>query len=250
MTGLCLKVRFFLPTLLLISLLRSTTTVNAFVQQGRQPTQHKCHRSAKAAASCSLHMAGGGFGDFLRSVNQELDNFIDDAMDRKLGGGSTFYGERKSSFNGSGTKKKSYKATSQVEADKRDEARRHVFLDTESNKRRGGVLTGDELRDLIVHMWGQQYPVLIKRRRDALGEPRLYLVIHWKQLGKKNLRLTEEEYVLESDAVGELISDWGCANQVRNIILDSGHVKPKTMTQQYPGLFVPLDVDQDIVDTW
>ena len=42
----------------------------------------------------------------------EIDNFIDDAMGRKLGGGSTFYGERKSNFNG--PSKKDYEEVSQT----------------------------------------------------------------------------------------------------------------------------------------
>lgn len=212
---------------------------NAFITHPYSPT-------TTGKSSVQLQMAP--LSDFFRNFNQELDKFLDDAMDRKLGGGSTFYGERKSSF--SSINKKSYKETSEAEAEKREEAGRHVFLDAEGNRRRGGELTGEELRDVILEQWGQQYPVLIKRRRDALGVPRLYLVIQWKQLGKKNLRLTQEEYVLESDAVADLISDWGVANQVQNEILDSGYVRPKTMTQQYPGLFISLDVDEDIVATW
>ena len=71
-----------------------------------------------------------------------------------------------------------------------------------------------------------------------------------KYLGKNNLNLSPEEYIAESDAVAHLISDWGVANQVKNAIQEST-VRPKTMTQQFPGLFIPLDIlDKNIVETW
>ena len=185
----------------------------------------------------------GRLGDFFK----ELDNFIDDAMDRKLAGGSTFYGERKSSFSKT---KNSYKAASQKEAGKREAARNDSSLGPGSSARLpGGIITGEELRGLILKQWGQKFPVLIKRRRDALGEQRLYLIVQWKYLGKKNLQLSEDEYVAESDAVAELLTEWGVANPVKNTIQESNS-KPKTMTQQFPGLFIPLDVDPSIIDTW
>jgi len=187
-----------------------------------------------------------GIGDFFSDLGKEMDNFIDDAMDRKLGGGSTFFGDRKSSFSETN---KSYQEVAKSEADKRDLARIGMDIDLAAAIARGGTLTGEELRNLIVEQWGQQFPVLIKRRRDALGEKRLYLIVQWKYLGKKNLNLSMEEYVAESDAVAELVTEWGIANMVKNAIREST-AKPKTMTQQFPGLFIPLEVDERIVETW
>ena len=66
--------------------------------------------------------------------------------------------------------------------------------------------------------WGERYPVLIKRKRDALSAQRLYLVVSWKKLGKSNLNLSADEYVAESDAVAALITEWGCADEVRRAI--------------------------------
>merc|ERR1719198_2184541 len=40
------------------------------------------------------------FKDGLRSLIQEMDNFADDAMGRRLGNGAKFYGKRRSSFYG------------------------------------------------------------------------------------------------------------------------------------------------------
>jgi hypothetical protein len=186
-----------------------------------------------------------GLGDFFRDLGKDMDNLIDDAMDRKLGGGSVFYGERKSSFSETS---KSYESVSQQEADKRDTARNNVWVDPFASFQ-GGQISGEELRTEIFDKWGQRFPVLIKRIRDALGEQRLYLVIQWKFLGKGNLNLSLEEYIAESDAVAELLTSWGVANMVRNEILEST-ARPKTMTQQYPGLFILLEVDQSIVETW
>jgi len=180
----------------------------------------------------------------------EIDNFIDDAMGRKLGGGSTFYGERKSNFNG--PSKKNYEEIAREAAQEREAMRPLPKADGGGGGGGGGfgeTLSGEELRDLIYMKWGERYPVLIKRKRNALTKQRLYLVVSWKRLGKVNLKLSEEEFVAESDAVAELVSDWGCADLVRNEILGSNAV-PKTMTQQFPGLFIPLDVDSEIVETW
>jgi len=66
---------------------------------------------------------------------------------------------------------------------------------------------------------------------------------------ESNLDLSPEEYVAESDAVAELLTEWGVANQVRNAIGEST-ARPKTATQQFPGLFIPLDVEEDVVETW
>lgn len=41
-----------------------------------------------------------GIGDFFSGIGQALDDFADDAMDRKLGNGAAFYGKRKSEFYG------------------------------------------------------------------------------------------------------------------------------------------------------
>lgn len=185
----------------------------------------------------------GFLGDFV----EEMDNFIDDAINKRLGGGSTFYGERKSSFSKTS---KSYASASKQESDKRDAARAGSNANLDPLRRlRAGTLSGDQLRQLIAKQWGQQFPVLIKRKRDALGRQRLYLVVQWKYLGKGNLDLSPAGYVAESDAVAELLTEWGVANQARNAIAEST-ARPKTATQQFPGLFIPLDVETDVVDTW
>lgn len=186
-----------------------------------------------------------GLGEFFRDLGAEIDNLVDDALDRKLGGGSTFYGERKSSFSST---KKSYQGISTEEAFKREVARQDIAAST-SLSSGGIVLTGEELRLLIFKKWGQRFPVLIKRRRDALGSFRLFLVVQWKYVGKRNLNLSEEEYIAESDAVADLVTEWGAVNAVKDAITESS-VRPKTMTQQFPGLFIPLAVDRDIIDSW
>ena len=41
-----------------------------------------------------------GLLDAWKDFNQAVDDFVDDAMDRKLGNGASFYGKRKSGFYG------------------------------------------------------------------------------------------------------------------------------------------------------
>jgi hypothetical protein len=205
----------------------------------------KSSGSSKQQVRISTVVVGMGIGDFFKDFGKELDNFIDDAMDRKLAGGSTFYGERKSKFSETS---KSYTDVSEMEEFSRDFARAGLTVDP-AKQVLGGTLTGEELRELIFAKWGENFPVLIKRRRDAVDQKRLFLIIQWKRLGKSNLDLSVEEFVAESDAVADFVTEWGVAQMVKNEILES-NARPKTMTQQYPGLFIPLDVDQRIVDTW
>eukprot|EP00957_Ditylum_brightwellii_P028905 2183974-Ditylum_brightwellii.AAC.1 len=75
-----------------------------------------------------------GIGDFFSDLGKEMDNFIDDAMDRKLGGGSTFFGDRKSSFSETN---KSYQEVAKSEADKRDLARIGMDIDLAAAIARG-----------------------------------------------------------------------------------------------------------------
>ena len=193
-------------------------------------------------------VARQGFADFFK----ELDLVVDDAMNKRLGGGSTFYGARKSSFSKT---KDSYASIEQKGAAEREEER---AMDYSFAKRTfalptifagPGSLSGKELRSLVLNKWGERYPVLIKRKRDALGKQRMYLVVSWKRLGKANLDLSESEYVAESDAVAELLSEWGVAATVRREIKDST-AYPKLMTKQFPGLFIGLDVAERVVETW
>jgi hypothetical protein len=202
-------------------------------------------KTSRSKQVSSTVVVGMGIGDFFKDFGKELDNFIDDAMDRKLAGGSTFYGERKSKFSESS---KSYTDVSEMEEFSRDFARNGLSVDP-AKQVLGGTLNGEELRELIFDKWGENFPVLIKRRRDAVDQKRLFLIIQWKRLGKSNLDLSVEEFVAESDAVADFVTEWGVAQMVKNEIHES-NARPKTMTQQYPGLFIPLDVDQRIVDTW
>lgn len=211
----------------------------------RVPRKSFASSNQSRRTSSSPVVVGMGIGDFFKDFGKELDNFIDDAMDRKLAGGSTFYGERKSKFSETS---KSYTDASEMEEFSRDFARGGLKVDP-AKQVLGGTLTGEELRELIFAKWGENFPVLIKGRRDAIDQKRLFLIIQWKRLGKSNLDLSVEDFVAESDAVADLVTEWGVAQMVKNEILES-NARPKTMTQQYPGLFIPLDVDQSIVDTW
>ena len=158
-------------------------------------------------------------------------------MGRKLvGGGSTFCRERKSSFSET---KNSYKAVSQKETGKHRAARNDTSLGPGPSVRlHGGILMGEELRELILKWLGQKFPVLVKCRHGARGEQQIYLIVQWKYLGKKNLQLLEDEYIAQSDALADLLTEWGVVNPVINTI------------QQFSGLIIPLDVDRSIIDTW
>ena len=181
--------------------------------------------------------------DFIRNAQKELDNFVDDAMNRRLGGGSTFYGERVSNFS---PHKKDFKDIASRAAQEREDARGRSDRGRARRAHDGGSITRAAAQ---AHRRPVGRAVPGARRAGATLAKQLYLVIQWKVLGKANLNLSEEEYVLESDAVASLLTEWGVANEVRREITESTAV-PKTMTQQFPGLFILLDVEDRIVQTW
>jgi len=58
-------------------------------QQGNRAQQHRQGLTTRM-----------GIGEFFSGIGQAMDDFADDAMDRKLGNGAAFYGKRKSEFYG------------------------------------------------------------------------------------------------------------------------------------------------------
>ncbi len=104
---------------------------------------------------CALTGRGGGgaismnfFSDFLR----ELDNFADDATNRRLGTGAKFYGKRKSSFYGKDDKqRKKDPAKFDAEEDWRGPGGGSYFKLSKERDEKGrpiGFLTRKEAREL------------------------------------------------------------------------------------------------------
>merc|ERR1711968_76142 len=69
-------------------------------------------------------------------------------------------------------------------------------------------LDGDELRELVEGKWGKAYDTRLHRRRDGLGQMRIYLEVMWKHLHQRSFHLSEAQYMEQLDAVAELCSLW------------------------------------------
>ena len=82
-------------------------------------------------------------------------------------------------------------------------------------------MSGDELRNIVLRRYGRLYDARICQRRDRFNKLQIYLQIMWKFLGQKSFPLSEAEYVEQTDAVAELLSEWGsgtwCAKRCRSI---------------------------------
>merc|ERR1712205_66584 len=67
---------------------------------------------------------------------------------------------------------------------------------------------------------GKAYDTRLHRRRDGLGQMRIYLEVMWKHLHQRSFHMSEAQYMEQLDAVVELCSIWGCAEEVREGIRD------------------------------
>ena len=79
----------------------------------------------------------------------------------------------------------------------------------------GGDMTGDELRNMVLKRYGKLYDARICQRRDRFNKLQVYLQIMWKFLGQKSFPLSEAEYIEQTDAVAEVLTEWGVGDVIR-----------------------------------
>jgi hypothetical protein len=72
-----------------------------------------------------------------------------------------------------------------------------------------------ELKELVQSRWGKPYETRICKRRDGLGKNHMYLQVIWQPLGQSTFSSSEAQYNDQLNKVAEIITDWGCADQVR-----------------------------------
>ncbi|XRB24926.1 DUF3067 domain-containing protein [Pseudoscourfieldia marina] len=80
------------------------------------------------------------------------------------------------------------------------------------------ILTGPLLRKIVFEKWGASYDVRINRRRNSLGQLKFYVQVMWKFLEQKSFPLTEDQYDEQLAAVADLVTEWGCAEHLREEI--------------------------------
>lgn len=106
----------------------------------------------------------------------------------------------------------------------------------------GGDMSGDELRNIVLRRYGRLYDARICQRRDRFNKLQIYLQIMWKFLGQKSFPLSEAEYVEQTDAVAELLSEWGVGDVVREALPKHPKV-PKMDTTGANAVMIPLGLE-------
>mmetsp|Transcript_12867 Transcript_12867/g.48115 ORF Transcript_12867/g.48115 Transcript_12867/m.48115 type:complete len:224 (+) Transcript_12867:47-718(+) len=112
----------------------------------------------------------------------------------------------------------------------------------------GSAMDGDELRKLVLKKWGKMYDTRIHQRRDQFNKLGLYLQVMWKFVGQKSFPMTEGQYIAQTDAVAELLTEWGAQDEVRAAIPASTKF-PKMDTTGANAVSIPLSVDVEQGDT-
>ncbi|PSC69784.1 DUF3067 domain-containing [Micractinium conductrix] len=102
-------------------------------------------------------------------------------------------------------------------------------------------ITGAELRELVLEKWGVSYDVRLQKRGR-----RVYVHVMWKFLEQKSFPLTEEEYLLQLQAVADYLNLWECQERVRTGIRSANKRGPGyTGGGNARAISIPLDVDVD-----
>ena len=106
----------------------------------------------------------------------------------------------------------------------------------------GGDMSGEELRSMVLKRYGRLYDARICQRRDRFNKLQIYLQIMWKFLGQKSFPLSEEEYIEQTDAVAELLSEWNVGDVVREN-LPKNPKTPKMDTTGANAVMIPLGLE-------
>jgi hypothetical protein len=106
----------------------------------------------------------------------------------------------------------------------------------------GGDMSGEELRNMVLKRYGRLYDARICQRRDRFNKLQMYLQIMWKFLGQKSFPLSEEEYIEQTNAVAELLSEWNVGDVVREN-LPKNPKTPKMDTTGANAVMIPLGLE-------
>ncbi len=102
------------------------------------------------------------------------------------------------------------------------------------NKAQSKVMTGQELRQILIEKWGRSYDVQLRRTQG-----KLFLQVMWKYLEQASFPLDENEYLEHLELVANYLDGMGGSEQVQ------GYIKE---TRERPRLgkavSVPLDLGE------
>jgi len=96
------------------------------------------------------------------------------------------------------------------------------------------MMTGQDLRQLLLAKWGRSYDVQLRRTRG-----KMFLQVMWKYLEQASFPLTEADYMNHLDAVAAHLQAWGGEEQVRTYIESAKH-RPRVGR----AVSVPIDLGE------
>ncbi|PNH01951.1 hypothetical protein TSOC_012108 [Tetrabaena socialis] len=100
------------------------------------------------------------------------------------------------------------------------------------------VISGKELRSLVLQKWGRSYEVRLCRLQG-----KMYLQVMWKFLEQASFPLSEPEYMEQLNAVAEYLNEWGVAETVRQGIMAARRPPGYTGGTAARCVSIPLAVD-------
>jgi hypothetical protein len=96
------------------------------------------------------------------------------------------------------------------------------------------MMTGQDLRQLLLSKWGRSYDIQFRRVRD-----RIFVLVMWKYLEQASFPLSEAEYLEHLAAVANYLHAWGGVEQVQGFI---------TQTKERPRLGKAVSIPLELGD--
>jgi len=96
------------------------------------------------------------------------------------------------------------------------------------------IMTGQELRQLLLDKWGRSYDIQLRRIKGQI-----FVQVMWKYLEQVSFPLSESEYIAHLNAIADYLQAWGGVSQVKNYL---------EKTREHPRLgkavSIPLDLGE------
>jgi hypothetical protein len=96
------------------------------------------------------------------------------------------------------------------------------------------IMTGQELRQLLINKWGHSYDLQFRRTQG-----KIFLQVMWKYLEQASFPLSESEYQEHLDSIANYLNALGGTQQVQSFI---------TLTKERPRLgkavSIPIDLGE------
>lgn len=105
------------------------------------------------------------------------------------------------------------------------------FIRNVTDSRAIAIMTGLDLRQLLINKWGRSYDLQVRRTQG-----KIFVQVMWKYLEQASFPLSEGEYIEHLEQVAGYITAWGAIAQVQTYI-------EKTRERPRLGKAVSIPID-------